>query len=200
MTDALPWPTEGDLLFTSGHPDWHNNACLGWSSGNHLQMEGYKLAADQLVRTIEGGGNDQDFLVYPIVFLYRHHLELLLKDLRAAGWQLYDWDLTAKADHKLPGLWKDCRRVIEKTWPDASASDADVVEKLIAEFDALDPNSTAFRYSKSMKGEKSLPDDLTHLNLRHLRETMDKLSLFLQGSLVGVGVNLDFKKDMDSSI
>ena len=64
----------------------------------------------------------------------------------------------------------------------------------------MDPNSTAFRYSTSMKGDKSLPDNLTHLNLRHLRETMDKLSLFLQASLTGVGVNLDLKQDMESSV
>lgn len=200
VTNELPWPTEGDLLFTSGHSDWHNNACLNWREGNLVHAEGYKLAADQLVEKIEAGGHDQDLLVYPIVFLYRHHLELVLKDLRAAGWRLHDWDLTAKADHKLPGLWSDCRKVIEARWPDGPGSDADVVEKLIAEFDAMDPNSTAFRYSRSMKGEKSLPDDLTHLNLRHLRETMGKLSLFLQASLAGVGVNLDLKQDIESSV
>lgn len=196
VTYPLPWPTEGDLLFTSGHPDWHNNACLNGTEGNLVQLEGYKLAADKLVKTIEAGGHDQDFLVFPIVFLYRHHLELLLKDLRAAGWRLYDWDPKVKADHKLPSLWKDCRKVIVKTWPNAPRADADIVEQLIAEFDAIDPNSTAFRYALSMKGEKSLPDDLTHLNLRHLRETMDSLSLFLQASLAGVGVSLDLKSSV----
>ncbi|MGB6059487.1 MAG: hypothetical protein WBF71_14610 [Microthrixaceae bacterium] len=89
--------------------------------------------------------------------------------------------------------------MIRETWPDAPGSDADVVEKLIAEFDAMDPSSTAFRYSLSMKGEKSLPDDLTHLNLRHLRETMDKMSLFLQASLTGVAVGLDLKPDAEPS-
>ena len=85
--------------------------------------------------------------------------------------------------------------MIEKTWPNAPGSDADVVEKLIAEFDAMDPNSTAFRYSTSMKGDNSLPDNLTQLNLRHLRETMEKLSLFLQASLTGVAVSLDLKQE-----
>jgi hypothetical protein len=200
VTYALPWPNDGDLLFTSGHPDWHNSACLNWTEGNLVHLEGYKVAADQLVKTIETGGHDQDFLVYPIVFLYRHHLELLLKDLRAAGWRRYDWDPTAKADHKLPGLWKDCRKVIEEAWPGAPSSDADVVDKLIAEFDAMDPNSTAFRYSTSMKGEKSLPDNVTHLNLRHLSETMDKLSHFLQASLTCVADSLELKYDMGSSL
>ncbi len=199
MTDSLPWPAEGDLLFTSGHQDWQNNACLTWTEGNSIHLEGYKLAADQLVTTIEAGGHDQDFLVYPIVFLYRHHLELLLKELRATGWRLYDWDLNANGGHKLPGLWKDCRKVIEETWPNAPGSDADVVGRLIAEFDAMDPNSTAFRYSTSMKGEKSLPDDIAHLNLRHLRQTMDRLSLFLQASLAGVAVSLDLKQDVAST-
>lgn len=199
MTYELPWPTEGDLLFTSDQPDWHNNACLNWTEGDILHIEGYKLAADQLVRSIEAGGNDQDFLVYPIVFLYRHHLELLLKSLRALGSRLYEWDLDDEAHHKLPRLWRDCRKVIDKTWPDAPESDADVVEELIAEFTAIDPNSIAFRYSKSKKGERSLPAHLTHLNLRHLRETMDKLSLFLQAALTGVAVGLDVKEDIASS-
>lgn len=200
VTYELPWPTEGDLLFTAGHSDWHNNACLNWADGNALHLEGYKLAADQLVRSIENGGDEQDFLVYPIVFLYRHHLELLLKELRAAGWRLYDWDQTTKVGHKLPGLWEDCLKVIEKRFPDSSGEDRKVVAELIAEFDTMDPNSTAFRYSRSLNGERSLPADLTHLNLRHLRETMNKLSLFLQAALVGVGVSLDIKDDIASSI
>lgn len=199
MSIDLPWPESGDLLFTSGQADWKNNACLHWSDGDLTHMEGYKLAADNLVKEIEAFPRDQDFLVYPIVFLYRHHLELLLKELVKTGWRLYDWDPSAHAGHKLPQLWADCRRVIEETWPDADPAQSDLVETLVAEFDAMDPNSTAFRYSTSMRGERSLPEDLTHLNLRHLRATMDKMSLFLQAALVGVGAHLDWKHDMESS-
>ncbi|HHS8916416.1 TPA: hypothetical protein ACTVMT_005267, partial [Escherichia coli] len=43
--------------------------------------EGYRRAADILINHIDESGRDQDFLVYPVLFLYRHHLELLIKQI-----------------------------------------------------------------------------------------------------------------------
>ena len=45
----------------------------------HLYVEGYRRAADRLVETIFE--QDLDYLVYPILFLYRHYLEVGLKSL-----------------------------------------------------------------------------------------------------------------------
>lgn len=75
---APPPPRKGDKLFRGDLRDWKNNACL--RNGNeYAYREGYRRGAQILVRAVEETQSDQDFLVYPIVFLYRHHIELALK-------------------------------------------------------------------------------------------------------------------------
>lgn len=74
-------PSAQDKIFSTSE-DWWNKACLAlghdrWS----IYAIGYKDAADLLVDNIEGNGRQHDFLVYPIVFLYRQYLELAIKDV-----------------------------------------------------------------------------------------------------------------------
>ncbi|MGU3906767.1 hypothetical protein ACVZDL_23390 (plasmid) [Escherichia coli] len=53
--------------------DWHNNACLNYMPDHGTAYtEGYRRAADILINHIDESGRDQDFLVYPVLFLYRH--------------------------------------------------------------------------------------------------------------------------------
>lgn len=77
-------------LFQSDN-DWKNNACLNFTSDpTHGYIEGYKRAADLLVAHVMEKGKDQDYLVYPITFLYRQHLELRIKEIIADGRNLLD--------------------------------------------------------------------------------------------------------------
>ncbi len=63
--------------------DWIQNACLNWAAdASELYIEGYYQAA---LRVVENLGHDQDFLVYPAIFLFRHYLELRLKHIIAMG-------------------------------------------------------------------------------------------------------------------
>lgn len=75
---APPPPLKGDKLFRGDLRDWKNNACLR-NGDEYAYREGYRRGAQILVRAVEETQSDQDFLVYPIVFLYRHHIELALK-------------------------------------------------------------------------------------------------------------------------
>ena len=77
---SLP-PRKGDELFRSDLPDWENNACLNVMKGGDAiaYTEDYRRGAERLVEHVMEKGRDQDFLVYPIIFLYRHHIELALK-------------------------------------------------------------------------------------------------------------------------
>jgi hypothetical protein len=91
MTEEMPWPRKGDILFDAGS-DWWHNACVGWSRDQWMgYAEGYKLAADLLVQHVVDTRSKQDFLVYPIVFLYRQALEVALKHLLLQGFQLLKW-------------------------------------------------------------------------------------------------------------
>jgi hypothetical protein len=74
-------PRNGDQLFRGDLRDWMNNACLNvMGNGDAFAYKaGYRRGAEVLIEYVGESGRDQDFLVYPIIFLYRHHIELMLK-------------------------------------------------------------------------------------------------------------------------
>jgi hypothetical protein len=73
----LPPPRKSDVLFGSG-TDWQTNACVNGIGDSVAYQDGYRRAALQLAEYVCDAGRGQDFLVYPIVYLYRHHIELAL--------------------------------------------------------------------------------------------------------------------------
>ena len=87
-------------------------ACLNasWGSDQAAYTEGYRRGARLLVEYVAENARDQDFLVYPILFLYRHHIELALKNLVMQAPYLIDRDLTdveksRLGKHRLDWLW-----------------------------------------------------------------------------------------------
>jgi hypothetical protein len=77
-------PRKGDDLFTGGEGGWRTNAQLhGQRNAGYGYVKGYRIAAQAMTqRLVDQQGWETDFLVYPVAFLYRHHLELMLKSLR----------------------------------------------------------------------------------------------------------------------
>jgi len=164
-----------------------------------LYAHGYKRAADTLVERIIECPTWIDVLVYPISFLYRHYLELRLKEIAQAGRALLDWELESKkwAHHKLDGLWSSCRRILEEVWPDSSKSELDIVEQLLLEFAKTDPDSQGFRYPAGKSLNPSLPG-IQHINLRNLYEVMGRVSALLEGASSGISEYLSTKRSVES--
>lgn len=102
-------------LLASGH-DWQNNACLNYLPDHGTAYtEGYRRAADILINHIDDTGRDQDFLVYPVLFLYRHHLELLIKQVIGLALALTedpDQYPYKKDNHNLNTLWSHAQKLI----------------------------------------------------------------------------------------
>ena len=114
-----PPPRKGDLLFRDDLPDWHNNACLNvtWGDDQIGYTEGYRRGARLLVEHVVENAQDQDYLVYPIIFLYRHHIELALKGIiRRAPFlidrQLTDTEKKHLGKHRLNLLWADLKPML----------------------------------------------------------------------------------------
>ena len=94
-------------------------------------------------------------LLYPIIFNYRRSLELRLKYLLMAYAPLTH-EAPDYRSHDLAKLWTKCKRVIVTLDGAAEPSDKEAfeaVDKLIAEFDAVDPGSDTFPISSRYKGE-----------------------------------------------
>lgn len=192
----FPWPQKGDNLFAPGK-DWWNNASLNYALDDWEQyIVGYLKAAKLLVNYIDANKINQDILVYPIVFLYRHYLELRIKKLILGCKILLDEDPKFKKYHKLKELWKDCKALIKRVEPQSEARDLEAIDEIIIQFSKVDPGSYSFRYPITKQDEKSLPEDLKYINLRNFSEIMERVSNFFEAGEMMVSVYLDNKQDL----
>jgi len=195
--NTFPWPKKGDQLFKSDI-DWWHNACLNYLSDHwDVYTEGYRQSADLLVDHIKETRSNQDLLVYPIIFLYRQYIELRLKILIRDGKELLDLPGGFPKHHKIDELWRECRIILEKVWPEGPEEDLIAVEECINQFSKKDPTSMAFRYPTDKNGNPHL-SDVKYINLRNLSEVMARLAALLDGSSDGVSEFLSCKREMES--
>ena len=130
----------------------------------------YVLAAGLLVDAIVRGDCEDYLVPNPVIFLYRHALELRLK------WLMGE----AARTHDLNGLVRDLaspapvgRGIILPEW----------LERRLAEFTAIDPGSTSFRYARTRdrSTRQDVPvDGEVFVDVRHLREAMEAVHDFLR--------------------
>ena len=65
---------ENSSLFILGE-DWHNNACLDlFDDTSYGYIQGYLRTGEILADYINEPGVEQDMLIYPLLFSYRHHI------------------------------------------------------------------------------------------------------------------------------
>lgn len=195
--EAPYWRPATSRLFTAKADDYRLIAMpesgeLGWPR----YLEGYRMAAqlvlDQIVRT----GSDQDFLLYPLVFLYRQHLELQLKLVIHLGRQLHGGRGAPMKTHSLTALWDVAIQHIRRVWPD-DEHDTAAIRTDLEEFDSLDSGSYAFRYPVGTTQEPSLPPSLSRFNVKAFAERADELGDFLEGASEGMWVHRDWQRDLE---
>jgi hypothetical protein len=171
-----------------------------WMAGNwHLYADGYKRAADILVEQLEGKTQD-DNLILPIVFMYRHYVELIIGYDKLNSTKM----LTDKfGTHKLEPLWSYLKLHLSSL-PNApmNAEVIPALDDLIRELIALDPGSFNFRYAhdKARENEMVLPHSLS---MTHFKETTDKIKGGLDYLEAGIDVELerrDFEAEMNTEM
>lgn len=179
--------------------DWYHNACLNWQYDNwDLYASGYKTAADILVQYVIETRSERDTLVFPIVFNYRQYLELRCKEIIRVGRMLADEAAEFPKTHDLKKLWELCREIITDSEPSASEADLEAIDESISQFCAIDSKSQAFRYPVDREGKRSIPDELRVLNLRQLRDVMNRVASFFEGVSMAFSAYLDYKAEMES--
>lgn len=204
------WPTEGQELFAnpaerSNEPDIVQ---LNWlkSESNDLMMpSAYKDAADFLVEALRkgGDGNHSDRFLFPILYLYRHALELELKEIIRLGIRLGDVPNPKSIEKKLGGhslleLWKLVESLMTKHWPEGNQSDLIAAKSILTELHRLDNDGQHLRYW--MDKEKKpyiypLPD---LIDLSHLRAVFDGLWSMLEGTETAFMEDLSIQRALES--
>jgi hypothetical protein len=138
-------------------------------------------AGEALVEEAEHESADRNFLVYPILFNYRHGLELALKWTIAQYGSYVDVYLDKQnIDHNLWYLWRLCKQIIIDLSDDEEDDDLRAVERIVKDFHDLDKNALAFRYSRTRDGGTILLPDAP-IDLRNIQRVMEAVDNFFSG-------------------
>src|SRR5688572_8051597 len=141
----------------------------------------YTHSARTLKRSLLARYRFSDYEAYPLVFLYRHALELHLKNLivRAVDLSSLVGDEPLmdrlRATHRLPVLLSLARRLLASHYPndDFIAGTLRSLDGVVADLDAIDPDSMTFRYPVNRSGH--LPSEPLTLSVRTLAAGLDRL-------------------------
>ncbi|WP_444559014.1 hypothetical protein ACT00Z_11360 [Bacillus stercoris] len=148
------------------------NAVIGWE-GQSFQY-GYKEGFFKIAHmAIIPSEQQSDIMVYPIIFNYRHYLELVLKENIFRFQILFRLPLSNKAVHNLGTLLKDFINILEVHNLDFLISSKQ--RKVIQDFHNIDSKNDAFRYVYDIKGNLNHPYDHKMINLLRLHYIMNEV-------------------------
>ena len=181
------WPTKGDRIFSAGR-DARPADSIG--ERNYRLGKGYKLAGDVLVGNFLGEPRDHDNLIYPILYCYRHYIEVALKEIVEDHGQWMGITLSKK-DHNLRELWKLFLQIALAYHHDPSNEAAIVVSNCIEEFAQVDPGSFAFRYARDKRSDALIPLGFGAIDLVNVLDVMNGIQNFFECS------DLDFNHKRD---
>lgn len=200
IQDWLPRP--GDKLFLDSQNAKHLDP-LGYSSPGErspigrweLYADGFRNAADRIVDSCEGHPWEDD-LIYPVLALYRHHIELQLKIViksASKGEEIKDW---LYRTHDMERLWAklnevypECHKWADPDWTTACSA-------LLDEFSKHDPRSIAARYP--IDKEKQTLETLERVDLQVLKTGIHKISHYLETIIESIHQDLEWSAEMAS--
>lgn len=151
----------------------------GWS--HSVDAEAYYHAAKTLTRSLRRGrwgGMRRDGGIIPILFLWRHHLEISLKIIITDIADYKDAACPAiESTHDLIHLWGLAKKGLEEFVLDDAEMKA--IERAVKSFSEFDPNSQAFRYPRSKGGQRAAPG-LHLVETRGLDRAMTRVAKALE--------------------
>jgi len=181
----LPWPNETSHVFLRGEPSrrvaWIPNDAAQW----HRYACGYKEAAERVYESWVALSDDS--LVFPIVFLFRHYVELRLKELMQSAENFLDLPSAWQSNHNIAELWENLSLLLPKIFPDEPQVDLENTGRLLRELAEGDPYSFHFRYPENKKGQQYL-EDIERLDVVSFTDAMRRLSAFLDGASMALSV------------
>lgn len=192
----MDWPQPNERLFISG-TDWEHNACVGsYSESLSTYAWYYKEGADELIRSTLEDRSKLDGMIRPIAYLYRQHVELLLKEIIFLSRTLRNETADFPHHHNLSSLWEEAKRRLIVEYGSDTPDEINNLDAIVTEFTHHDPQSFAFRYPWDKKWHRTLPD-INHINVRHLYETMDRVSSFLSSMCGDLDARIQWRYDAE---
>jgi hypothetical protein len=190
MEQEIRWPKKGDSLFPRNafdphSPTWVNLEWLaGWVSDDSLYALAFKEAGDKIIKELSRGEDlrHPDMFFMPIAYLYRHSLELSMKQIIRLGIGLEFVEenesvRSALKNHDLNKLWCYVRRVAKEG---STKDELDAVGRVIQALHVIDKSGQSLRYSKNSSGKKTIKDYPQFVRLEELQKVVEGVFNFLQ--------------------
>jgi hypothetical protein len=174
--------------------DWRRDTVVGIHEDRISYIVRYQSAANALVE-LALAERLQDLYFLPICYLYRHAIELSLKDLidqtdrlicllvkcgsieREACRKIAPVEKKLSRTHDLKVLLEELIERFGLIQGEPFSSD---VRAAVEEINAFDSSGQKFRYPKLKQGELSFRDQ-QHYDLRHLRDAMSGVLRYFDG-------------------
>lgn len=181
LTMKHEWPKKGDRLMQPSD-DWETAVSFAPDqiSRDAFLWEGYMTAGAALIDEAERRPHDRHVLIYPILFNYRHALEIAMKwtiDMygRIANVRLDD------EDHNLWRLWQKCKVILRVVPTSDEDEPLQAVERIVKELHDLDKNGVALRYSKHKDG-RTIVLPAGSVDLANVQRKMEAVDGFFKGA------------------
>lgn len=160
------------------------NAALDYGTGvGDFHAPGYRQAAEILLRRFlddpDGTASERDSLVLPILFLFRHYLELRFKDIIVYSQLLSGRHAQWRYGHDLERLWDEAQPLCKTLYGSGVPPGFEKVGECVTDLCQLDPNSTSFRYPRDANG-RPLFEHLV-IGLKALHRTVVSVGKCLDG-------------------
>lgn len=171
------------MTLFKGIPKDCTNADIGWMKNRSpFYVNGYRLAAEKLSENFDQlFVNEKDSLIFPIIYLYRQHIELATKDIIRDMCRLLQVTENVKilGEHRILDLWNEVIRLYcelaKQLSPEYSFTNRNELDKaklVIKEFSHYDDRSFAFRYATDKSGNRLL-DDVDYISLNNFKTEIE---------------------------
>lgn len=161
---------------------------------NELMSDAFKQAADIVVfhHDKDEPVMHPDTLYTPIMYLYRHSIELMLKEFvfQLNAQNLIDSDKAkaALSGHNLHKLWNLVKPVIIANNPKGNPEIPKNAEIILRDLHDADPDGQTFRYATSTNGNVTSDTYPDHVDLKRIHAGVSALHAFLSGCLSQISV------------
>ncbi|HXM17877.1 MAG TPA: hypothetical protein VN934_03605 [Candidatus Tumulicola sp.] len=152
-------------------------------------LEGFRRGSELLMDAVNDGSADASVIVYPLGYLSRHRLELMMKVALGTGRLLgHEVPDDLFRSHSLARLWAETKNVVA-AYCSEEESGADEADPIIQRMHEFDPDSQHFRYVRTNRGDPTLAGipkiDLTQLSedAKRAEEVLTGITDYLRTAL-----------------
>lgn len=178
LNQEIRWPCHGDDPFAPS---------LEYSSVTipehewirpFMIVKGYEEAAGHLVDKALETRHERESLIFPILFLYRHYIEIQLKYFISTYGRHANIEPNWTT-HDLVVLWREFEKILDVFQADDVSTES-IVRRIVAQFAKMDPQSFSYRYPCDRDGNL-VPIRNNVLDLKTLKDVMNGVVGYFEG-------------------